>query len=154
MINVNKMLSFDEGCKLVVYNCSEGFATCGTGHNLQADPATSILKRPLKVGDKITSLESAQLFEHDLNNVYNSIKKKIPFFNSLPDNYKAVLVNMTFQLGINGVLQFKKMLAAMQLNDNVAVAAAMKNSKWYKQTPNRADRLISTVNGVIPTEYI
>lgn len=153
MININKMLSYDEGYKLTVYNCSEGFATCGTGHNLIADPATSILKRHLKVGDKITEAEAIQLFAHDLEKVQAGIQAKIPYFNTLPINYQIVITNMTFQMGIGGVLQFKRMLAAMRIEDTAAIVNSMKGSKWYKQTTNRANRLISVINGVIPKEY-
>jgi lysozyme len=51
-----------------------------------------------------------------------------------------VLLSMAYQLGVEGVLQFKNMLSAIvaeQFND---AADAMMNSLWARQTPGRARR--------------
>ena len=47
---------------------------------------------------------------------------------------------MSYQLGVNGLLEFKRMIAAI-VNENYEQAAreAM-NSKWQKQTPARVKR--------------
>lgn len=153
-INIEHMFKFDEGEKLVVYLCSRGFKTVGIGCNLNANPHMNILHRELNVGDKITQDESTALFNYDLGNVRNAIQQRMYYFGDLPERYQTVLINMVFQMGITGILKFPSMLKAMRAGDNAQVIAEMKDSAWYHQTPNRANRLISVVNGIIPKEYL
>lgn len=57
---------------------------------------------------------------------------------TLDDFRVAILVEMTFQLGFKGLLGFKKMWKALRDMDYERVAAEMKNSRWFKQTPTRS----------------
>lgn len=59
----------------------------------------------------------------------------------LNDARKAVLINMAFQLGFNGLSKFRNMLAAVQSEQYVLAASEMLDSLWAKQTPNRAKEL-------------
>jgi lysozyme len=154
MIDNKKMIVYDEGRKLKVYKCTKGFRTVGIGCNLDANPHLNILHRTLKIGDDITPEECNLLFDYDYSNVINSIKQKIYYFGNLPERYQTVLVNMVYQMGINGLLRFKGMLKAMQIGDDLRVITEMKDSLWYTQTKNRANRLISIIRGVIPKEYL
>jgi len=153
MVNIQKMIEFEEGKRLDVYLDSEGILTVGIGHSLIADSALDILKRHIKLHDKITEAECTALFERDLKNVYALIKRKIPFFDGLEEKYKPVIINMVFQMGINRTLAFKNTLKAMTDDRHLAVIEGMKNSKWYKQTPNRVNRLILLVQDKSVKEY-
>jgi len=51
---------------------------------------------------------------------------------------QAVLVNMAFQMGIQGVQKFKKTLSLVEMGDYDGAADGMLKSLWAKQTPNRA----------------
>jgi lysozyme len=154
IIDVEKMLTYDEGKKLICYRCTRGFKTVGIGCNLDADPHLNILRRRLNVGDKITQAESVALFAYDLGNVVNAIQQKMYYYGDLPERYQVVLINMVFQMGIYGVLKFPSMLRAMKAGDDKRVIAEMKDSEWYHQTTNRANRMISIVQGKIPKEYL
>ena len=46
-------------------------------------------------------------------------------------------------LGLGGFFKFKKAIAAIYDNNWQVAAAEMRDSRWYKQTPNRAKRLIT-----------
>ena len=48
---------------------------------------------------------------------------------------------MTFQMGLGGVLKFKKMLAALQVKDYTTARREALNSAWARQTPQRAKRV-------------
>jgi lysozyme len=48
---------------------------------------------------------------------------------------------MVFQLGFDGVKNFKKMLTAIHAKDYVTASKEMLDSKWNKQTPKRAKRM-------------
>jgi len=153
MVSIQKMIEFEEGKRLDAYLDSEGVLTVGIGHNLESDSAMDLLKRHVKLHDKITEDECTALFERDLKNVYASIKRKIPFFDGLEEKYKPVIINMVFQMGINSTLAFKNTLKAMADDRHLAVIEGMKNSKWYKQTPNRVNRLILLVQDKPVKDY-
>ena len=153
MYNIIKILAFEEGKKLSVYKCTKGFLTVGIGHNLDADPVLDILHRKLKLHDTITEEECNKLFQIDLEKVSKSINRNIPWFNILPEKYKIVIINMVFQLGINGTLKFKNTLQAIKENNPDKVITGMKASQWYKQTPNRVNRLIKIVQELPVPEY-
>lgn len=151
---IEDMIRYDEGERLTVYTCTRGFKTVGIGHNLDANKSLDILHRSLNIGDKITKEESSLLFQHDLDVVFAGIQKNLLFFDSIEPKYQLVLINMVFQMGIAGVLKFKNTLKAMQADTVFLVKSGIKNSAWYKQTPNRAQRMIDVVSGNVPKEYL
>ena len=53
---------------------------------------------------------------------------------------------MAFNIGVAGVLKFKKMIAAIERKDFKQAALEMDDSKWSKQVGARADRLILMMN--------
>jgi len=63
------------------------------------------------------------------------------WYNHLSPNRKEVIVNMAYNLGINGMLEFKGMIWALTNSYWHGAANAMKDSMWYSQTGNRAKRL-------------
>jgi lysozyme len=52
-----------------------------------------------------------------------------------------VLVNMAFNMGINGLLGFKHTLELVRTGNYADAADAMLNSKWAEQVGPRAKRL-------------
>lgn len=152
-VDVRKMLIVDEGKKLTAYHCSEGFLTVGIGHNLDADPALSILNRHVRLHGVITEAECTALFEQDLAKVTRGIQQRMPYFDALTEKYQVVIINMVFQMGIDGVLKFKNTLQAMRRNDVTAVVTGIERSLYYKQTPARATRMIKLVYGLTVGAY-
>ena len=54
---------------------------------------------------------------------------------------QGVLVEMSYQMGLSGVSKFKKALHAMQMLQWNVAADELLDSRWAKQTPNRAQEL-------------
>ena len=54
---------------------------------------------------------------------------------------QTVIANMAFNLGFNGLLQFKRMWAAIGRCDYEKAAEEMLKSKWARQVGNRAIEL-------------
>jgi GH24 family phage-related lysozyme (muramidase) len=154
MINIEKMLTSDEGKRLKVYICTGGYKTVGIGHNLDADRALHILERELQLGDYITESECTALFKYDLDKVKAGIVKKIPFFIRLHEYHQAMLINMTFQMGLKGLLKFKNMLHGLEEGDIYLVSSSIRSSLYYEQTKNRAMRMLKLAQGIIPPEYV
>jgi lysozyme len=124
----------DEGVKLNAYIDTLGFLTIGVGHK--------VLKEDnIKLGDEITESYCESLFNKDLDTAIEQGKKYIKDFESLVDVVQEVLVNMIFNMGIGGVLKFKKFLAALSVKDYKLAANEMENSLWFKQVGMRAKRL-------------
>jgi len=153
MVDLRKMLGYDEGLRLTAYLCPARKLTVGYGHNLDADKALSILHRNINIGDKITLDEADKLLDYDIQKAVSGINKKLPGFSDLQEKYRVVLINMAFNIGINGILTFKNTIKSMFANNDVAVIAGIKNSAYYRQVTNRANRMISIIKGVIPSEY-
>ena len=59
----------------------------------------------------------------------------------LDDKAREVIIEMVFQLGVGGVGKFKKMWEALRNKDYGEASFQMMDSRWAKQTPNRAESL-------------
>lgn len=60
---------------------------------------------------------------------------------SLDEVRCAVLYEMCYQLGIDGVKRFRKMWDALKDMDYETASREMKASRWHKQTPARCEYL-------------
>ena len=74
-----------------------------------------------------------------------ALNKALPFFNSLDEARQGALINMAYQLGVNGVLAFKKMLHSMHRGDYDIAAKEALDSRWATQTPERAKRIAKQI---------
>ena len=120
----------DEGCVLYAYDDHLGYATIGYGR---------LIDRRRDGG--ISQDEAEYLLKNDIAARLKALEKAIDFWNDLDEVRKAVLLNMSFQLGVDGLLKFKNTLAYIEAGDYENAAAGMLNSKWALQTPNRAKRM-------------
>ena len=61
----------------------------------------------------------------------------------ISEDAKIIIIEMIFQLGGTGVSKFRKMWQALQQNppDYAEASAQMLDSRWAKQTPNRAQEM-------------
>lgn len=117
----------DEGVKLKPYRDSVGKLTIGIGRNLDDDGI---------------SLEEADfLLEADMKAATVSLEANFPWAMALDEARKGALLNMTFNMGIKGLSEFKDFLAKMQSGNFSAAAGAMLDSLWAKQVGPRATRL-------------
>lgn len=120
----------DEGEVLHAYQDHLGFWTIGIG--------VLIDKRK---GGGITQEESEYLFLNRLREKERVLRNKLPWFARLDDARQGVLLNMAYQMGVEGLLAFKNTLAAVEAGDYKKAAEGMLASKWAQQTPARATRL-------------
>jgi lysozyme len=116
-----------EGLVLHAYKDSLGYLTIGYGRLI--DKAK---------GGGISEGEAEYLLQNDVSIVLSALQRNITFFERLSVARQAVLMNMAFQMGINGLLKFKKTLTLIEMGDYDAAADNMLKSLWAKQTPNRA----------------
>ncbi|NYS30151.1 MULTISPECIES: glycoside hydrolase family protein [unclassified Pantoea] len=138
MSQIIAVLNFEEGYADTPYLDTLGFPTVAGGIRIGpkgASLSNYTFRVPRRVGDvwkqcilenKVQEMQSRELLRNALT--------------KCNDARTDVLLSMTYQLGVEGVLQFKNMLTAIgaeQFND---AADAMMNSLWARQTPGRARR--------------
>ncbi len=128
MNRIKAQLVRHEGLRLKPYRCTAGKLTIGIGRNLD---------------DRgISQKEAYLLLEHDIQNCEKQILDEIPeIYNSLDEVRQSVLLNMCFNLGIKGLLEFKNTLAFIGAGDWERAANGMLASKWAKHVGMRAIEL-------------
>ena len=139
---LRKEIEADEGVKYETYHCSEGHLTGGIGH-LITEWDEEIYAGP--VGTSISEEQVQEWFEKDVNTAIEDCKDIFNNFDELDDEIQHVLINMAFQLGGPRLRKFKLMIAAVEVEDYREMALQMEDSRWFKQTQNRAQRLIDRV---------
>lgn len=121
-----------EGFRGEVYQDHLGFDTLGYG-----------TKMP------ISEKEAEMLLIARLNSKMREIETKQPIYNALSETAKDIILEMCYQMGVNGVLKFKNMWAALKDGDYETAADEMLDSMWAKQTPNRAEDLADKMRAII-----
>ena len=127
METIKDQLIRHEGLRLKPYRDPSGKLTIGFGRNLD--------------DTGITHDEALFLLENDISRAISGLRRNLPYFDSLDEMRRNVLTNMTFNLGMHGLLGFRRMLCALQSGDYKAAAEEMLKSKWAVQTGSRAVEL-------------
>ncbi len=127
-------LKLHEGFSPTLYKCSAGYNTIGYGHNCDSHGDIEKFKNRT-----ITRSEAECILLRDLNDTTSNCIKYIKFFSDLSEIQQAVLINMTFNMGISGLLKFKKMLKNFSLGYKTGIAREMLKSKWANQVEREAE---------------
>jgi len=125
-----KQLRRDEDEILHAYQDHLGYWTIGVGRLIDR-----------RKGGGITAEESAYLLSNDISRREAELDRRIPWWRNLDGARQGVLLNMAFQMGVDGLLGFKNTLAMVQSGDYAGAADGMLHSLWASQTPARAQRL-------------
>lgn len=128
--NITRSLRGEEDEVLHAYNDHLGYLTIGVGRLIDK-----------RKGGGISPEESAYLLKNDIERKTAELNKRIPWWTKLDDARKGVLLNMSFQMGTDGLLGFKNTLAMIQAGNYEGAAKGMLQSKWAQQTPSRAKRM-------------
>ena len=69
------------------------------------------------------------------------IMKTIPFYLDLDPVRRILLIDMVYNMGIDGVLEFKDMLGCMKNKDWTGASEAMLNSTWRIEEQSRCEQM-------------
>ena len=130
-----RQLRGDEGERACVYKDHLGFDTIGIGRLVDAR----------KPGAGLRPDEIAYLLNNDVDDRISALHKRLPWFQDLDDARKGALLNMSFQLGVEGLLKFERTLGLIREGQYDLAAHAMLQSLWAKQTPARAKRMAEQI---------
>lgn len=123
-------LKRDEGEVLHAYPDHLGYLTIGVGILIDQ-----------RKGGGLRPEESEYIFRNRLMILRRELTSRLPWFRRLDDARQGALINMAFQLGINGLLNFRRTMSLIQSGQYAQAAAEMLDSRWAKQTPERAKRI-------------
>ncbi len=128
MNRIKAQLVRHEGLRLKPYRCTAGKLTIGIGRNLD---------------DRgISQTEAYVMLERDILEFEQQLLDEIPtIYKALDEVRQSVLLNMFFNLGLKGLLEFKNTLAFIGAGDWERAANGMLASKWAKQVGMRAIEL-------------
>jgi len=122
-----QLLTRHEGLRLKPYKCTAGFLTIGIGRNIETRG--------------ITKQEAEYLLSNDIDHFTAELNKRMFRFSSLPDLAKIVLIDMAFNMGVDGLLKFSKTLSLISAGKYKEASKEMLDSLWAKQVKGRAIRL-------------
>ena len=118
------MLIKHEGIRVHPYKCSEDKLTIGIGRNLEANG--------------ISEEEAMYLLDNDIDRVIKNLDKVFPAWKVMPSKARLVCIDMCFQMGITGFMNFRRTRALMEMGAWLEASEELLRSKYAVQTPNRA----------------
>ena len=141
---LKETLKVDEGVVYEIYNDHLGYPTFGIGHLvIEGDPE---LGAP--VGTPVSESRVDECFEKDVESVIGDCKKLHEGWDDYPQEVKQIVANMMFNMGLTRLSKFSKHNAALQSGDWETAAVEGRDSRWYDQVTNRAERLMTRLENV------
>ena len=116
-----------EGFRDKVYDDSLGIPTIGFGFAI----------KDLVLEEDICDIILARKVEK----LVAKVNIKFPFLKDIPIDKAEIIIEMCYQMGVTGVSKFKKMIKHLENGNFEKASVEMLDSKWAKQTPNRALKL-------------
>lgn len=123
---LKQRIKLHEGKRNTPYLDSRGVLTVGYGRNLRDVPFSD---RTIEV-----------MFENDFKRAKEAAESFF-VYPALSDARRGVLIEMIFQMGASKVAEFSNFLDAVEEEDWQRAHDEMLDSKWAKQTPERAKKL-------------
>lgn len=124
--NTLTLIEKHEGYKRNIYTDTLGHNTIGIGFNLDAG---------------MTKDEARCLARYKINNIRSRLSYLIPTFNALSARRKDVLIDVAYNIGIGGLMNFKKMLAAINEGNFKRAKLELLDSNAARELHNRYGEL-------------
>jgi lysozyme len=133
---LKEKIKIHEGFRDTIYLDTLNKKTIGYGHLI-------VHEDKFVEGKAYPKEELEALFDKDFEKGWNLMVQfcEVNNLRSISDDAKEILCEMIFQMGYSGVGKFKNMIKALQNRDYTKASIEMLDSRWAKQTPNRAKEL-------------
>ena len=134
-MNLIDSIKNHEGFRSRVYKCTAGYDTIGYGAAI----------KDLEIDEDIAEM----ILIRQVHKLEKRVAETFDWYETCPDTIKDVIVEMCFQIGLSGVMKFKKTLTYCSEKDWANMSVEMLDSKWARSdSPNRAKALAKRVAGV------
>ena len=92
-----------------------------------------------------------EILEKDLQEAIRGAKELMDEHGcaDIDERAEEILIEMVFQLGRTGVSKFKNMWKALSEHNYVGASFEMLDSRWAKQTPNRAKNMADQMKACV-----
>lgn len=127
---ITKQLRRDEGVVEHAYQDHLGWWTIGVGRLIDK-----------RKGGRLTDDEINYLLANDIAEKERELEASVSFYKGLDEARKGVLLNMAFNLGVQGLLGFRNTLKLIETGKYEEASKEMLKSKWARQVGDRAARL-------------
>ncbi len=128
---LKQLLVQHESYKQFPYTDQTGHLTIAIGRNL--------------TDRGISTTEAFYLLDDDILYFSSKLCHYLEFFNDLSEERQIALIDMAFNIGVQGLLGFNDMIAALQVHDYIKAHDAMLDSKWASQVGERATCLANII---------
>lgn len=141
---LQKDLETDEGVVYKVYKDHLGYPTFGIGHLiLESDPEYG-----QDEGTPVSEERVAEAFEKDCQSVLSDCTILYDSFYTFPEEVQLILANQMFNMGLTRLSKFKNYNKAINDGDWKQAAIEGRDSLWYRQVTNRAERLMKRLEEI------
>jgi lysozyme len=131
MDRIRKTLIRHEGIELKPYRCTSDKLTIGVGRNLD---------------DNGISYDTAmQMLTEDIDAVLADLRRNLPWFDRSPEPVQEALINLTFNMGIARLMQFRKTLVFMRGEKWLEAADELLDSRYAAQVGQRAHEVADMI---------
>ena len=130
-MNLKDSIKQHEGYVGIVYKDSLGIDTIGYGFAI----------KDLELDEDICDI----ILDRKLKDLKDRIKIKFDWYKYMPPEIKDIVTEMCYQLGVTGFSKFRKTISYLQNKEFKNASIEMLDSRWAKQTPNRAKALSKRV---------
>ena len=146
----------NEGSRSTVYNDTLNNRTVARGFNLDDKSAPRVWRQAglspqlfnqVKRGEaQLTQYDQDALFQASYDVADKDARSYYPDFDNLSQSQQVALIDMSYQMGGNTLKQFKGLHKALKNGDKNAIVSAIRKSKYYEQTPQRAAKVASMLS--------
>jgi lysozyme len=144
IVQLRKELEVDEGRIEKIYKDHLGYPTFGIGHLIiEGDP-----EKGQPIGTPVSAERVNEAFDKDVQVVLADCEVLYPDFYEKPEECQLIIANMMFNMGRTRLSKFKNMKRAVDEEDWSQAANEMRNSRWYRQVTNRAERLAKRMESI------
>lgn len=139
---LHKRFIDNEGLRLKPYKCTAKKWTIGIGRNFQDNPLTpeevAYIGHDLSQG--ITEEQAYYLLDKEIEKIVRALDKQLPWWRNLDNNRQFVLLDMAYQMGVDGLLGFRNTLKHIKDGYYLKAADNLMKSLYARQTPSRAEK--------------
>lgn len=128
--NLRDQLIRDEGDVPYAYQDSLGYWTIGVGFLIDR-----------RKGGRLPDAVRDFWLDYEITEKRKDLERRIPWVTTLDQARQDCLLNMAFNLGVEGLLSFKNTLSLVQSGQYEKASVEMLKSRWATQVGNRAKRL-------------
>jgi lysozyme len=141
-----------EGYKPAPYKDTRGLWTLGEGTCLETNPISGKdWKALLDAGYikvSVTGAGARYLMRSKLAGDLRDLATRYPGFAALPGLVQTLLLEMVYQLGVDDLLGFTNFNNLVRSGQFAAAAADGRTTRWYSQTPARAELILKQLEGI------